>query len=539
MGDFPTSEILPVYMSGKCWTDIVVIESKMPRDMQAFAINSAIAAIKTYSSWVSSDVATLLSYSTRARMSAQYGGEWICCESTNTHSLANEPYSSSRPERTYTESSDFPKTDMYLRFRIGNTMITVCRWPELRRLEATYKEQLLAAEMRAVRAERDAASARADFTQRLRSVKEESDAALATVSVAKSSMVAAREGEERVKVALREAECRAAAADKRVAAVTLRLASSDAALLAADEYTAAAGKRALIAEQNISAIRSEFEQRLRLSIAENEAAGQRRLSQCKTIGDLQHKLESACRESARHLANVKSMSAAADELRGKLTQSSIAFDAQRVEITALRLAVKTVTTALPTLSSRSIPVSTNLCLSVSSLSSVPSSVPVIDLSNVAPPATAIAAPSAGTSRPSPSPTLPNHFKSLGIDTAASKPSIPTPKLSQSRVQGTRELPSRAFPASPPALVLTSNSCASNASVSVAGSVAVQRVAAAGGTSEQPSRPFQRRDLYHVYRIASTVCLLAMNAMLLAPSVPGHVLTVSMRGAVFEPIVVNA
>jgi hypothetical protein len=428
------------------------------------------------------------------------------------------------------------------------------------RVRSSSKERVLAAEARALRAETELATARAEYQQRLRLLKEEGDAALAAESIAIS----------------RDAQLRANAADERTSAIMSKLQSSEAMSLAAHESSKLAKERALIAEQDACALRSEFEKRLRLLKGECELIEQRRLVQCKTIGDLQHQLASARNESSRHMANVKNLSAHADGLREKLSRASSTVDALRDEITAIRLSAKksTVPVLLPALSPCSIPISATPPFHASSSQSA--SFSESSSPTVSPASVQLTARSNIPTGPASIPALPNSSASPCIGTFVRRSPLPTSKSRLPHVNVTRELPSRAFPTSSPALVLTSDSSTSNriagtlsalpapsppvtsssvpcpsaslpaslvaapmprrvAAVSVAVPLNAKGDAGAGCTSEQLLLSLQHFDQYHACR---TVCLMAIIAMMSSPSMPGHILTVSMRGAVFEPVAVD-
>jgi hypothetical protein len=334
--------------------------------------------------------------------------------------------------------------------------------------------------------------------------------------------------------ALRSANDRVRTAEAQSAVAVTKLATMDAALRAANERicvaeaqaasavselaTAVADHKALetslaaSAVSNLASAAAEhkaLEASLikALGAAKSESAAalllaeQYRLAKCKAIADHQHSEAQNQRALSRSTAQLNVISMAADDQRAKCRQADETIAALRSELKA-QPAKAVIISAISSSKSVSPSPHVNLSRHLRMTSSV--SMPILEASS------SLSAYQASSAMPSPIPTAP--FSTSSSSFSAIRSRIPCP------------LPTPLASASPSRRI---------ASVSVA-----SPIPAAISTTEQSPFPLLHCEQNQVYRIASMVCLMAKIAMLSSPSVPGHVLTVSMRGAVFEPIVVD-
>ena len=335
-----------------------------------------------------------------------------------------------------------------------------------------------AAEERALQAETDAATTRAEF--------------------------------KRLQRSLREANERICVAEAQITSAVLKVDSADAALRAANERSCVAEAEAAIAVSNLASAVADHKSLdasliKALGSAKSETASallsaeQYRLAKCKAIADQQHSEAQNKRSISRITAELKVVSTAADDLRAKCRQADETIAALRSEFKVQQAKVAN-DASIPSSNT----VSPSPRINLSRHLSFAASTPVLE----APSSPSASQPS--SAMPSPIPTAP--FSTSLSSSSAIRSRIPCP------------LPTPPASASPSRRI---------ASVSVA-----SPIPAAIGTTEQSPFPLLHCEPNQVYRIASMVCLMAKIAMLSSPSVPDHVLTVSMRGAVFEPIVVD-
>ena len=257
-------------------------------------------------------------------------------------------------------------------------------------------------------------------------------------------------------------------------------------------------------------------------------AEQNRLSKCKAIADQQHSDAQCKRAISRITAQLNAVSTTADDLRAKCRQAEETIAALRSESkaqeakAAISASGSSLDSASPSprvnlsrhlSSAASTPImnaSSSHSASQPSLSHQPSSAvstPIMDASS-SPSASTAMSSTVPTALPSSNPAFPR---------AAS----PTPAASP--------LLEPVSPASPARSEERTRSSTSPLIVPI--SVTKSRVA---GVSV-PSPPLQHSDHAQLCR---TVCLMAIIAMYTSPNVPNHVLTVSMTGAVYQPVSID-